>query len=99
VVERSEMDKVKVSRAAAGLIAAGLLEQSPDPADGRVRRLHLTARGERVHQAIIPRARALEARLAEGLSAAEWNALRHLLRRLTEYTRRLEEADSAAMAE
>jgi DNA-binding MarR family transcriptional regulator len=99
VVERSEMDKVKVSRAAAGLIAAGLLEQSPDPADGRVRRLHLTARGERVHQAIIPRARALEARLAEGLSAAEWNALRHLLRRLTEYTRRLEEADSVAMAE
>ena len=93
VVERAEMDKVKVSRAAASLVAAGLLEQQPDPDDGRVRRLRLTARGERVHQAIIPRARALEAQLAEGLSAAEWSALRQVLRRLTFYTKRLEEAE------
>lgn len=99
VVERSEMDKVKVSRAAASLVAAGLLEQLPDPEDRRVRRLRLTARGERVHQAIIPRARVLEAQLAAGLSAAEWDALRQLLRRLTHYTRRLDEAEAATMAE
>lgn len=99
VVERSEMDKVKVSRAAASMVAAGLLEQLPDPEDGRVRRLRLTARGEAVHQAIIPRARALEVLLAAGLSAAEWEALRQLLRRLTLYTRRLEEAELATTAE
>jgi DNA-binding MarR family transcriptional regulator len=93
VAERTEMDKVKVSRAAAGLVAAGLLQQLPDPEDGRARRLRLTARGERVHQAIIPRARALEAQLAEGLSAAEWSALRQVLRRLTLYTRRLDDAE------
>ncbi len=99
VVERAEMDKVKVSRAAASLVAAGLLEQQPDPDDGRVRRLRLTARGERVHQAIIPRARALEAQLAEGLSAAEWSALRQVLRRLTFYTKRLEEAEFTTTSE
>lgn len=93
VVERAEIDKVKVSRAAAGLVAAGLLEQLPDPQDGRARRLRLTANGERVHQAIIPRARALEAQLAAGLSAADWNALRRVLRRLTVYTKQLEESD------
>lgn len=96
VVERSEMDKVKVSRAAAGLVAAGLLEQTPDPHDGRVRRLRLTARGAAVHEAIIPRARALEVLLAGGLSADEWDTLRALLRRLTAYTRKLEEAEAAA---
>jgi DNA-binding MarR family transcriptional regulator len=99
VAERTEMDKVKVSRAAASMVAAGLLEQLPDPEDGRVRRLRLTRRGERVHQAIIPRARALEVLLAEGLSAAEWETLRHLLRRLTSYTKRLEETESTTTPE
>lgn len=93
VVERTEMDKVKVSRAAASLIAAGLLEQQPDPQDGRARRLCLTAEGAAIHQAIIPRARALEAQLAEGMSAADWDSLRALLRRLTRHAAGLEQSD------
>ena len=96
VVERTEMDKVKVSRATATLVAAGLLEQTPDPEDGRVRRLRLTEHGGQVHQAIIPRARAMEAQLAEGLSAEEWSMLRDVLRRLAEYTKELDEAERAA---
>src|ERR1700733_4430387 len=37
VGEWSAMDKVKVSRAAAGLVTHGLIRQSPDPQDGRGR--------------------------------------------------------------
>ena len=38
VSDRSVMDKVKVSRAAAGLVRRGLLKQMQDPTDGRARR-------------------------------------------------------------
>ena len=37
VGEWTTMDKVKVSRAAANLVARGLLRQAPDPEDGRGR--------------------------------------------------------------
>jgi DNA-binding MarR family transcriptional regulator len=90
VAERTEMDKVKVSRATAALVASGLIEQTPDPADGRARLLGLTAAGAAMHQAIIPLARALEAQLAAGLTAREWNNLRSCLRKLGEHVRRLE---------
>ena len=36
-VDRTAMDKVKVSRAAASLVSRGLLRQSRDPEDGRGR--------------------------------------------------------------
>src|SRR5580704_8149799 len=49
VAEWAAMDKVKVSRAAAGLVARGLLRQTQDPRDGRARLLRLTRRGAAVH--------------------------------------------------
>ena len=91
ITERTEMDKVKVSRAAARLAAAGLLLSEPDKADGRARRFGLTPRGLRMHAAIIPLARALEAELAAGMSPADWQALHLLLPRITEHARGLEE--------
>jgi DNA-binding MarR family transcriptional regulator len=90
VAERTEMDKVKVSRAAASLVVAGLIEQTADPDDGRARLLGLTAAGAATHAAIVPLARALEAQLAAGLTAAEWEGLRLGLHKLAEHVRRLE---------
>jgi DNA-binding MarR family transcriptional regulator len=95
VAERTEMDKVRVSRAASGLVARGLLEQATDPADRRARRLHLSAEGERIHDAIVPLARTLEARLAEGMTAAEWASLRACLRKLNAHVRELDRAGRA----
>ncbi|MBN8892261.1 MAG: hypothetical protein BGP12_22785 [Rhodospirillales bacterium 70-18] len=93
VAERTEMDKVKVSRAAASLVEAGLLEQSADPQDGRARRLRLTARGTGVHQAIIPRARALEAQLSAGMDPGDWATLRRLLRQVSAHAQALDDPE------
>ncbi|MCW3476536.1 MarR family winged helix-turn-helix transcriptional regulator [Limobrevibacterium gyesilva] len=93
VAERAEMDKVKVSRAVASLVAAGLAEQGPDPQDGRARLLRLTRKGRHMHQDIVPLARTLEAQLAAGLSADEWAALRNCLRKLYAHVRRLDAAE------
>ena len=83
VSEWAAMDKVKVSRAAATLVARGLLKQTQDPADGRARLLRLTRKGTTMHQGAIPLALQLEAQLAEGLTRAEWAALHKALVRLT----------------
>ena len=90
ITERTAMDKVKVSRAAARLAAAGLLSSEPDAADGRVRRFGLTPRGVRLHAAIVPIARAMEAELTAGMSAADWEALRRLLGAVAEHAGKLE---------
>jgi DNA-binding MarR family transcriptional regulator len=95
VAERTDMDKVKVSRASAGLVAANLLEQGPAPHDGRARLLRLTRKGREVHDGVMPFALALEAQLAAGLSEQEWMTLRHCLRRLQEHVRTLEGATPA----
>lgn len=93
VAERTEMDKVKVSRAAAGLLAAGLLAQAPDPGDGRARLLRLTGRGREVHRAIVARARRLAEELAEGVDAEALAALQSALGRISAHARELEAAD------
>jgi len=92
VAERTDMDKVKVSRATASLVAVGLLEQGPAPHDGRARLLRLTRKGRLLHDSAMPLALAMEAQLAAGLSEAEWSMLRTCLRRLQEHMRSLEHA-------
>lgn len=82
VVEKTEMDKAKVSRAVASLLDAGLIRRAVDPADQRLLVLTLSAKGRRIYEAIVPRARALEAALTEGLGQsgrAEFLALLDLL--------------------
>src|SRR3954451_19511017 len=83
VGEWSAMDKVKVSRAAASLVARGLLRQLPDPRDGRGRLLRLTRKGTTVHQGMVPLAHELEEQLAEGMSRTEWNGLLKALDKLS----------------
>ena len=56
--------------------AAGLVEQTPDPADGRARVLALTARGDAMVTAAIAIGTAYEAALAERLGPRQARALR-----------------------
>jgi DNA-binding MarR family transcriptional regulator len=79
---RTSMDKVKVSRAAASLVARGLLRQSQDPDDGRGRLLRLTRKGASVYATISPTAGKIEETLAGGLSKSEWTTLNRALGKL-----------------
>ncbi len=93
VGEWTAMDKVKVSRAAAGLVAHGLIRQSPDPNDGRGRLLRLTRKGETVHRAVVAMAKSLEAALAEAVGRTQWVALRKALVRLNAHVQSIEGPD------
>lgn len=85
VSDRTGMDKVKVSRAAATLVARGLLRQSQDPADGRARVLRMTRKGERIYAGAVPLARRLEEELKGALSRVEWSTLQKALTRLHDH--------------
>jgi DNA-binding MarR family transcriptional regulator len=93
VGQYTAMDKVKVSRAAATLVARGLLKQSPDPKDGRGRLLRLTRKGSTTHSGVVPLAREIEATLAAGLTRAEWTALNKALIKLNEHVMAIEGPD------
>jgi DNA-binding MarR family transcriptional regulator len=82
--ERTAMDKVKVSRAAASLVSNGLLRQTQDPADGRGRLLRLTRRGSGVYGDLASTGKAVEEALMAGLTMAEWRALHRALGKLTD---------------
>jgi DNA-binding MarR family transcriptional regulator len=83
ICARTEMDKAKVSRAVTRLVSAGLLTRRPDPADQRLIRLAFTAKGRKVYDAIVPRARALERELTEALKPDERAALERALAKLS----------------
>jgi DNA-binding MarR family transcriptional regulator len=87
--ERTSMDKVKVSRAAASLVARGMLRQSQDPDDGRGRLLRLTRKGATTYASIRPMARDIETALSAGLSRTEWNVLHKALAKLVDHAQPL----------
>jgi len=99
VSEWAAMDKVKVSRAAATLVARGLLKQTQDPSDGRARLLRLTRKGVTMYQGAVPLALELEADLAKGLSRAEWAALQKSLLRMTQHVEGLGGGEEAEVDE
>jgi len=57
VAEKTQMDKVRVSRAVARLAAAGRVSRRVDRTDRRRSVLALTAAGEAIHREIVPHAR------------------------------------------
>ncbi len=87
--ELTAMDKVKVSRASASLVSAGLLRQSQDPADGRGRLLKLSRRGLALYAEFAPVGKEIEESLMAGLSASEWRALHKALGKLSDHARSL----------
>lgn len=82
VGEWTGMDKVKVSRSAASLVARGLIRQSQDPNDGRGRLLRLTRKGITAYHGTVPIARELESSMAQSLSRTEWAAMTKVLSKI-----------------
>lgn len=80
---RVDMDKSKVSRAAARLEAAGLIEKRENPDDRRLLDMRLTEKGRDLIARIVPIADAYQAEVLAKL-AAEGPAFRTALLRLLE---------------
>jgi DNA-binding MarR family transcriptional regulator len=87
--DRTAMDKVKVSRAAASLVGRGLLRQTRDPEDGRGRLMRLTRKGTTVYAGIAPTGEQIEKALASCMSRTEWTALQKALSKLIDHTNNL----------
>jgi DNA-binding MarR family transcriptional regulator len=85
--EQTAMDKVKVSRAATGLVARGLLRQGKDPNDGRGRLLRLTRKGSALYSDVASTANDIESDLMAGLTRTEWTALHRTLGKLSGHAR------------
>jgi len=81
IERRVSMEKSKVSRAAARLETAGLVEKRADPADGRLVALSLTDQGRALMARLLPRALDYQRQL-EGLLGPDLNGFRHALARL-----------------
>ncbi|MCK8785289.1 MarR family winged helix-turn-helix transcriptional regulator [Roseomonas sp. NAR14] len=89
VIVRTEMDRVKVSRAVIRLVDKGLVSRSAHPEDQRAHMLALSPAGEALYRRIVPRACGLQAALAETLSEAELAALDRILTKLHRRAARL----------
>lgn len=90
IAERTAMDKVRVSRAVASLLADGRLKRTSDPDDRRRATLRLSRRGREVHRRIVPLARRYEAKLMASLSDEERAQLDTLVAGLTAVAQELE---------
>lgn len=84
---RADMDKSKVSRAAARLEAAGLVRKVPDPVDGRLVELTLTEAGRDMMAELVPLARAYEAETLAALGPEGAAGFRAAIETLLETTR------------
>jgi len=82
VVERTAMDKVRVSRSVARLVAGGLITRRVDAADRRRAILELTPQGANTYRQVAPLVLAVEDQILETMSAEERNQLEHLCRKL-----------------
>lgn len=80
--ERTRMDKVTVSRAAAALLSRGLLIRTPHMKDGRSHFLDLSPAGRELYARVAPEALKLERQLLAGFSPEEIAAFTAMLRRL-----------------
>ncbi len=82
VCRRTAMDKVRVSRAVARLVAHRLVARRADPHDRRRALMRLAAQGRAIHHRIVPLARAREACLLAPLTRNERTTLDRLLAKL-----------------
>jgi DNA-binding MarR family transcriptional regulator len=82
VIEHTAMDKVRVSRAVARLLASGRITRRADADDRRRAILDLTAEGRAVYRQIVPLALAVESELVTDLTADERKILEAVMRKL-----------------
>jgi len=86
VIEHTAMDKVRVSRAVAGLLAAGRVTRRADANDRRRAILDLTPAGRDVYLQIVPLALGVEAELVTDLTPEERQMLEGVMRKLESRT-------------
>jgi len=96
---RTNLDKVRVSRAVARLRQRDLLEAQRSSRDQRARNLSLTAAGRSLFEQIAPRVLAWEAQVLESLSTGEREALGRSLSLLAQRLDALEDAAVQNMTE
>jgi DNA-binding MarR family transcriptional regulator len=82
VAQRTEMDKVQVSRAVTNLVRRRRVQKAMDGSDGRVFRLALSVRGHAIYDEIVPQALELEETLLSALDAGERMAFERILDKL-----------------
>jgi DNA-binding MarR family transcriptional regulator len=90
-----EIEKAPAGRLIDRMEAKGWLERRSDPKDRRIKRLHLTGEGNRIHAAIWPIAEATVDHALAGLSAAERRRLTALMKRVKLELQALAERDPA----
>ncbi len=95
LVRATLMDKVAVNRACKVLDDRGLLQRSPNMADGRSHHLELTETGQVMYEQIWPQAYAAYERIFTALTPREAATLRTLLDKLHQSVRQIENGASA----
>ena len=90
LAHRLGVDRTVMTYLLDDLVAAGLVERQPDPADRRNRRVVATGRGRTVLAELDRRMRAAEDHLLAGLDGAERRSLRELLQRVAGYANDLD---------
>jgi DNA-binding MarR family transcriptional regulator len=90
VAERTAMDKVAVSRAVQGLLAASRVLRSQARNDRRKSVLRLSAKGHAVYRRVAPLALSYEKQLLQTLNVSERRVLDRLISRLLERARAME---------
>jgi len=82
VCDRSNMDKVQVSRAVAKAVDGGLIHRTVDPNDRRRSVLTLTDKGRELHDRVMPLANDFHNQLRSALTQEENEKLYEILNRL-----------------
>lgn len=82
VMEKTSMDKAKVSRAVTRLTAASIIARKANLEDQRSNRLELTRKGRQIHDRITPIATNLEQELLSALTREELEVFARALTKL-----------------
>lgn len=99
VIAHTTMDKVRVSRAVAKLLNAGLITRQSDPQDRRRAILDLTMAGQKMYQEIVPLVQDVESDMVAALSGAERAVLDSALAKIETYLEQSVLADEDERAE
>lgn len=89
LAERTAMNQVSITRAVSALIRLRMVRRTVDREDRRRVVLRLSERGLAAYREVIPVAIGIEAELLQGLSAAERETLKRLVRALCERAARV----------
>lgn len=90
LVQRTQMESGKLSRALGGLVEKGLVMRSAVAGDARRATVSVTERGKALHGDLWPQLAAINRKLAEVLEESEALLLEALLDRLTQHAIRIQ---------